>query len=464
MNKKLLWIFGIIILIIIVVVVMKATGAIGKPAITEVYTEPVTKRTIVETVSASGKIYPEVEVKVSPDISGEIVELNVKEGDSVRRGQLLARIYADIYTSERDRAAASVAQSQAQVANSSASLETIKVRIDQAKIQLERQQKLFDQKIISRAELEQAETTLRTANAELYAAQQGIKGGVATVQSARTGLTIANKNLGRTTLTAPMDGVVSLLAVKKGERVVGTAQMAGTEMLRIADMSRMEVRVDVGENDIPKVHLGDSAIIEVDAYNNRKFKGLVTQIASSSTNAQQAQLAGSATDVTNYKVYIRILPESYQDLMDPARPNHFPFRPGMSANVDIQTRRHVDVLAVPMNAVTTREAGSDNQVKAKTDDDAKTDAQKKEEKEKNSNSGESGVDEVVFIVLNDGTVKKVKVKTSIQDVGYIEITEGLKEKDQVVAGPYIAVSKNLKTGTKVKVVPKEKIFKSGGKN
>jgi HlyD family secretion protein len=453
MGKKTKWFFIALIALVVVLVVMKVMGAFGKDEGLKVNTEKASKRTLIETVSASGKIYPEIEVKLSPDISGEIVELNVKEGDSVRRGQVLARVYADIYDSERDRAAAAVAQSQSQVNNSSAAMQAVMVRLEQARVQYERQQKLYDDKVISKSELETAETSFKTAQADLNAAKQGIIGGQANVQSARTGLVIANKNLGRATITAPMDGVVSLLAVKKGERVVGTAQMAGTEILRIADMNKIELRVDVGENDIPKVHLGDSALVEVEAYSNRKFKGIVTQIASSSTNAGAAVATGN--DVTNYKVYIRLLPESYKDLMDPAR-NKFPFRPGMSASADIQTKTHANVVSVPINAVTTRDKGSDKPLSEKKKDPNKSEEENGDQPKPVSADDEPDV--VVFVLQKDGTVKKVKVKTDVQDISYIEITEGLKEGDEVVAGPYLVVSKTLRDGTKVQVVPKDKAF------
>ena len=454
MKKKLLWIIGILVGIVLVLVGLKSAGVVGKEEGLKVTTEKVARRTIIETVNASGKVFPEIEVKVSPDISGEIVELKVEEGDSVKRGQLLARIYADIYSTQANQASAIVNQQQASVENSKAQLESLKSTMDLAQKNYDRQKQLLDEKIISRAEFEQAENNLNTAKANYNAALQGIKSGQAGVQSAQASLERANKDLSRTTVLAPMSGVVSLLSVKKGERVVGNSMMAGTEMMRVADMSIIEVRVDVGENDIPKISFGDSALVEVDAYNNRKFKGIVTKIASSSTSSATATAVSN--DVTNYKVHIRLIPESYKDLIDPKRPKVFPFRPGMNASADIQTNTKPNVIAVPINAVTTREKGTD-----------KTVAEKKEEKKAAQTAGmqeevktglSDDLDEVVFVLQSDGTVKKVKVKTDIQDINYIEIFDGLKEGDEIVTLPYNVVSKILKDGTKVKVVPRDQLF------
>jgi HlyD family secretion protein len=457
MNKKLIWIIGGLIAVILILVILKKNGVIGKEEGTKVTAEKAGDRTIIETVNASGKVYPEVEVKVSPDISGEIVELNVNEGDSVRKGQVLARIYADIYNSQRDQAAAVVTQSQAQVLNSTAQLEALKATLDQAEVTFKRQKRLLDDQVISRAEFEQADQAIKTARAQYNAATQGIKGSQASVQSAQAQLSRANKDVTRATLVAPMNGVVSLLAVKKGERVVGTAQMAGTEMLRIADMNIMELRVNVGENDIPKVQLNDSAVIEIDAYTNRKFMGIVTKIASSNTTAaQSASLSSSSTEVTNYQVNIRLLPQSYQDLLSRSKSGRAPFRPGMNASADIQTKTRNNVLAVPINAVTTRDKNGDKPVN-----------DKKDNKDNNNNDNNQEVpavntedlEEVVFVLQPDKvTVKKVKVKTDIQDINYIQITSGLKPGDMVVTGPYNMVSKTIKDGDKVKIVPKEQLF------
>ncbi|MDB5223293.1 MAG: HlyD family efflux transporter periplasmic adaptor subunit [Chitinophagaceae bacterium] len=453
MNKTLKWVIFSLVGVIILLVILKVTGVIGKDEGIKVSTEKVTKRTIVETVNASGKVYPEVEVKLSPDISGEIVELNVVEGDSVKKGQVLARIYADIYATQRDQASAVVNQQQAQVANVSASIEALRAQLDQAKKTYDMQKQLFDDKVISRSEFNTADAAYKAAKANFNAAKQNIRGSQAGVQSARAALSKANKDISRATLVSPMDGIVSLLNVKKGERVVGSSMMAGTEMMRIADLRKIEVRVDVGENDIPKIHLGDSATVEVDAYNDRKFKGIVTQIASSNNGAASLQTT-TGTDVTNYKVYIRLLPESYQDLMDPAKAKSFPFRPGMSASADIQTKTHENRLAVPINAVTTRDKNDTTNSKDYTIQKNKDEVNASEK----TNADADELEEVVFVLQKDGTVKKNKVRTDIQDINYIEILGGLNEGDEVITGPYDVVSKTLKQGNKVKVVPKSELF------
>jgi HlyD family secretion protein len=395
-----------------------------------------------------------VEVKISPDISGEITELNVAEGDSVKKGQVLARIYADIYSSQRDEAAARVAQSQATVANSQAGLQALKAQLEQDKISYDRNKDLYDQKVISKAEFEQFETRYRTSQAQYNAALQNIRSLQAGTISSRTSLEAANKNLGRTTLTAPMDGVISSLSVKKGERVAGNSFNIGTEMMRVANMNSIEVRVDVGENDIVKVSIGDSADVEVDAYNKRKFKGVVTQIASS-TKTGTAALT-SSNDVTNYEVHIRLEPSSYQDLIDPSKPKKFPFRPGMNASADIKTMKKDNVVSVPIAAVAARVKGTDTNIEDKkkqqkkgTDDNADED---------NNTVASDELEEVVFVIGKDNKIEKRVVTTGIQDINNIEVTSGLKEGEQVVTGPYNAVSKTLRGGDKVQVVSQEKLF------
>lgn len=462
MSKKLIWILVSVVAFIVILVVAQKAGAFGKDEGTKVTAEQVQKRTIIETVTASGKVYPEIEVKVSPDISGEIVELNVAEGDSVRRGQVLARIYADIYATQRDQAAAAVNQQQAAVSNSTAALDALKATMDLSEKTYQRQKQLADEKVISKAEFEQAESSYLTSKANYNAALQGIRGGQAGVQNAAASLNRANKDLGRTVITAPMDGVISLLSVKKGERVAGNSFNVGTEMMRVADMSKIEIRVDVGENDIPKVHLGDSAFIEVDAYNKRKFRGVVTQIASSNKGAATQSLTSStsSTDVTNYEVRVRILPESYKDLIDPSKPKAFPFRPGMSASADIQTKVHENRLSVPINAVTTREKGTDKVVSANKDQNNNNGDGDNNADNNAPKAAATDLDEVVFVLQPDKKVKKVVVKTDIQDINNIEILSGLTEKDKVITGPYGTVSKLLKDGMIVNVVDKDKLFET----
>lgn len=452
MSKTLKWILIILGIVIVLLVVAKAGGAFGKDEGTKITAEKAANRTITETVNASGKIFPEIEVKVSSDISGEIVQLNVKEGDTVRKGQVLANVYADIYTSQRDQAAAGVAQSEAQASNAEAQLQSLKATLDQTEAAYNRSKTLLDQKVVSRAEFEQSQQAYFSAKANYAAAQQSIRANKAAIQSAQANLNMASKNVSRTTITASMDGVISLLEVKKGERVVGVAQMAGTEIMRIADLNSIECQVDVGENDIPKVKLGDSAIIQVDAFNNRKFKGVVYKIANPVTaTGSSASSSVSSTTVTNYEVHIRLLPETYKDLIVKGQP--FPFRPNMTASADIQTKTNPNVLSVPLNAVTTRDKKSDAAPTAKKDDN------KDEPQQQASVSSGDDIQEVVFVVQPDGTVKKVPVTTDIQDINYIQVKSGINAGDMVVTGPYDIVSKQLKDKQKVKVVSKDELMK-----
>lgn len=445
MNKrwqKILIIGGAVICAAFLVYVNmnKAKGTI------QVTAEKAAARSITETVTASGQIYPEYEVKVSPDISGEVTELTVQEGDSVTKGQVLARVYADVYALQRDEAAARVSQSQATVANSRAALGAQKATLDQAQQQYERNKKLYDDKVISKAELEQFETSLESAKANYNAALQNIRSLQAGVQSSQTGLTSANKTLGRATITAPISGIVSSLKIEKGERVVGTAQMAGTEMMTVADMNSIEVRVDVGENDIVKVNIGDMADVEVDAYNDRKFKGVVTKIASS---VKTTGVTAASTEITNYEVRVRLDKSSYQDLLGKGI---FPFRPGMNARADIKTKQKDNVIAVPIASVNARVKDSDKSM---------ADAQKEQANTSDAmdNSSDNDMEEVVFLVMKDGVVKKRVVKTGIQDINYIEVTRGIATGDMIVTGPYSVISQTLKDGDKVKVVSKDELFK-----
>jgi HlyD family secretion protein len=464
MKKKTKWILISLALLVVVLIVLSKVGAFGKEEGLKVTAEKAQKRNITEVVNASGKVYPEVEVKVSPDISGEITMLSVQEGDTVKRGQVLARIYADAYNIQRSQAASGVAQSQAQVgvqqaqvSNSQAALGALQAQQEQAERTYNMQKQLYNDKVISAAEFNVSDANYKTAKANYNAAVQSISGVKASVQSARANvqtaqasLQRANTDLGRTVIVAPMDGVVSLLNVKKGEKVAGNSFNVGTEMLRIADMDKIEIRVDVGENDVPKVKLGDSAIVSVDAYSERKFKGLVTQIASSNNGASN-QLASATSDVTQYKVYIRILKESYADLLGKGS---FPFRPGMSANADIQTNTQQNVISVPINAVTTRDKNDSTSAKV----DKSKEKEDDEESVIASSNSDDDIEVVVFVKDKENKVKKVPVKTGIQDINNIEIISGLKEGEEVITGPYDVVSKTLKKGTQVKVVDKKELY------
>lgn len=453
MKKKTIYIIGALVVLVVILLILKSKGIIGGNNDIKVAVEKSDYRDIIQTVSASGTIYPEVIVSISSDVSGEITDLPVIEGDSVTKGQVIAKIYADIYNSIKTQSAAAVNQSEAQLANIKAALNGYKASLAQQKASYERNQKLYNLKVISRQEFEQAEASYQQALSQYQAAEQQVNSNKFAVQASEANLQQAVENLRRTTITAPMSGYVTYLPMKKGERVVGTAQMSGTEIMRIADMDTMEVRVNVGENDIPKVFLGDTAIIEVDAYNNRKFKGVVTQIASSSqdlatANQQTSASSGSssASQITNYTVHIRILKSSYKDLLDPKHPEHFPFRPGMTANVDIQTRRENHILSVPIAAVTMQKSSPDSTNKSGTNNDPDSTA--------NNNT------EVVYVVQKDGTVKAVPVTTGIQDDNYIQILSGLSSGVEVVSAPYTAISQLLHNGSKVKVVPKSLLFQT----
>ncbi len=420
---------------------MSMAGLFGSDEGLPVTVEKAQKRTIIEVVNAQGKVYPEVEVRVSPDISGEVTQLTVQEGDTVKRGQVLARIYADVYNIQKQQAATGVAQSQAQVDNSRAALGALQAQLDQAKRTFDMQRSLYNDKVISLSEFNVAEANYRSAQANYNAAVAGLKGTAASVQIARSNLAKANTDLSRTTIVAPMDGVVSLMNVKKGEKVAGNSFNVGTEMLRIADMDKIEIRVDVGENDVTKVKLGDSAIITIDAYSDKKFKGLVTQVASSNNGAAaQGALAAASGDVTQYKVHIRVLKESYADLLGKGS---FPFRPGMSATVDIQTLVVKDAISVPINAVTTREKADSVLDKLR------------------SNAGGAEVEDteiLVFVKDSSNKVHQKLVTTGIQDITYIVIKSGLAPGEAVITGPYEAISKTLKNDMLVKPVDKKELF------
>ena len=436
---------GVIIILIIALAVARKQGLIGKDDTTMVTTEKAELRSIIETVSANGKIQPEAEVKISPDVSGEVIEVFVKEGDEVKAGDLLARIDPKIYTSTYDRIVASQNTQKANLANSRARLAQVQAQFINAKASYERNQKLWNEKAISASEYDAAKSAFEVAKAEVTAAEENVKAADFSVKSAEASVKEAGENLYKTSIYAPVSGTISKLNIEKGERVAGASQFsAGTEILRIANLAIMEVIVSVNENDIVRVALNDTAMVEVDSYLNRKFKGIVTEIATS------ANVSGlSADQVTNFDVKVRMLPDSYTDLIPEGNPNASPFRPGMSATVDIQTETALNILTVPIQAVTTRA----DSTKIEKKEEIKEGTQEKEAEKRNE-----PIQEHVFVVKN-GVAVLQSVKTGIQDNTHIQILEGLKAGDDVISGPYRAVSKTLKDGENVKVVDKEELFK-----
>ena len=399
-------------------------------------------RNIVEIITANGKIQPETEVKMTPEVSGEIIELNVKEGDDVVKGQVLGKIKPDTYISGRDRAAAAVDNSKANLANIKAMLGQVEARYTSTELSYNRNKKLWEQKTISQSEWETAEATYKSAKAEVEAAHQNVNSAEFMIKSSEASLKEANENLIKTTMYAPMTGTVSMLNVEKGEKVVGTNLMSGTEMMRIANLDRMEVKVEVNENDIVRVKLGDTTIIEVDAYLGDKFKGVVTEIANSATSTA----VSSADQVTNFQVKVLVLRESYAHLK--GKGGKFPFRPGMSATVEIQTETKNNILTVPIQAVTTR---TDSMLFAEVGKDT---ASVKWTRGKKDN-----LVEVVFVATKENKLRITPVKTGIQDNNYIELTSEINKDDQIVIAPFSAISKKLKHGAMVKIVDNKELFK-----
>jgi len=414
-NKILKILLPVVLVLLILAIIGKKQGWFGKAVMVKVAVENAEKRTIIETITANGKIQPEKEVKISPDVSGEIVELTVKEGDQVEKGRLLLRIKPDTYISQRDRSMAAISSARARLAQAEA-------QFIQSELSFKRNKQLYEEQTISKSEYEQAEASYSVAKAEVDAAKFS-------VTSSEASLKEANENLIKTSIYAPMSGTVSMLLVELGERVAGTNLMAGTELLRVADLSRMEAQVEVNENDIVRVKMGDTATIEVDAYLDKKFKGIVTEIANS------AKTTGvSADQVTNFDVKILVLPESYKDLTDGGIKN--PFRPGMSATVDIQTEIKDSVITVPIQSVTTR-SDTTKTSSAKASDEIRT-----------------------LVFITDGKYALARdVKTGIQDNNYIEITSGVAEKDRVISAPFSAISKKLSDSTLIEILKKEELFK-----
>ncbi|MBW7845384.1 MAG: efflux RND transporter periplasmic adaptor subunit [Bacteroidia bacterium] len=442
-SNRLLWIFGISVVVLIAIVLIgKSAGWIGQEEAVKIAVAKADKQTITETVTTNGKIQPEIEIKISSDVSGEIRVLNVKEGDSVRAGQLLARIDPELYQSALARSEAALNNSKAALAASKARLLQSEAKWYELENQFKRNEKLHKEGLLSDAEFETAKSAYLTAKSEVEAGKQNVIGAQYTVQSQEAGLNEAKKNLTRTEIFSPVNGVVSKLNVEKGERVVGTSQMAGTEMMRIANLLDMEVRVDVNENDITKVSIGDTAMIEVDAYGNRKFKGVVTAVANSATTTA----ATTSDQVTNFVVKIRILRTSYSDLSELYGNKRNVFRPGMSASVEIQTKTVYNVVSVPIEAVTMRN-------KAELDSSNSTIKFKIDNQQKKSQNDI----EAVFVYKNDG-VQLREVLSGIQNDKVIEIKQGLNDGEEVVVAPFSAITRQLKNNSKVKKVNKNELF------
>ena len=434
-SKKRNWWILLLVIAVLALIALAVMKAKAKPKGIEVQMEESEARNIDEKVSASGKVFPETEVKISSDVSGEIVELYVEEGDSVIMGQVLAKIDPDTYVSAVERGEASLnnskanyATAQAQISNSEAQVEQIEAQLANAEAIHNRNIDLKKDGVISQAEFDQSLSNMDALKANLRAAKAGLKSSQKSaeaanfmVKSAEASLNELKTSLNRTTIKAPTSGVVSTLSVEQGERVVGTIQMTGTEMMRIANLNSMEVQVDVSENDILRVALGDSVDIEVDAYLDKIFKGTVTEIANSASNIATAQASLNSDQVTNFIVKVRIDPNSYTGLISSI--NQYPFRPGMSATVDIYTESERDAVTIPIQAVTVRDLD-------------------KEDREEN-------FEEVVFIVESD-TLRQAKVVTGIQDDEYIVVLEGVNLGENVVTGPYSTISKTLKQGDLVR--------------
>jgi len=425
--------------VVIIVLVILAMNKGDERSGIKVTAEKAEKRNIIEVVSANGKIQPEKDIKISPYISGEVIELYVKEGDRVKKGDLLAKIDPEIYRANFDRMEAMLNSQKAGEANAQARVAQVEAQFRNAELSFNRSKTLWEQKVVSDADFDAARSAYEVAKAEKDAAMQSLKSAQYGVESAVASLKESKENLYKTTITAPSDGTVSKLSVEMGERVMGASQFsAGTEIMRIANMESMEVNVEVNENDIVRVSLFDTCLIEVDAYLDKKFKGIVTEISTSANT-----VGVSADQITNFNLKVRILPESYHEMIDTASSIRSPFRPGMSATVDIQTETVYNALTVPIQSVTTR-ADTTGVVK---EEDANIDvaASKEEVKE--------------YVFLNkDGKAFMQEVKTGVQDNTYIEVINGIEEGQEVITGPYRAISKRLKNDDLIKVVDKKDLY------
>lgn len=444
-NKLIYFLIGSVVVIIIFLAVGKSQGWIGKGNVIEVELAKAKKATITEKVSASGTVQPVTEVKLAPEVSGEIIELNVEDGDSVKQGKVLVKIRPDVWLSQLERSEASLNQQMANMESSKAALSRSEATFIRAEQEFNRQQQLWNEKVISEAEWQLAQQNFKIAKNDLESAIQTVEAARYIVRSTEASVRESRENVRRTTVSSPMTGVISKLNVKQGERVVGTAQMAGTEMLRIADLNVMEVRVNVNENDIVRVHLNDTVMIEVDAYSNtdKKFKGIVTNIANTAKDKQ------SADAITEFEVRILILRSSYEDLIK--KGNRYPFRPGMTASVEIFTETKNNVLSVPLAAVTTRNPEEDKKDKAAERGSSNNNRQVVDESKKQQKQE----DKVVVFVNDNGKAKMVEVKTGISDYDNIEIISGLSDTVEVITGPFLVVSKRLKDGDEVKLAEKK---------
>jgi HlyD family secretion protein len=442
MSKTWKLIIGILGSIVVLGIVISIFAG-GKKAI-EVDTDTVEKRSLIETVSASGKLQPETEVKIQSEVSGQIVELPVKEGDIVEKGQVLVRINPDLYTSAYNRADAAFNSAKSSLASAKARLVQSQAQFKAQELNFNRQKKLFEEKAISQAECDNATSQYETAKAEVTASIESINGAEFSIESALASRNEASDNLKRTTILAPMKGTVTALTKEIGETVLGNNMMSGDVIMKISALNSMEVNVEVNESDIVRVNVGDTAIVEVDAFTDEKFKGVVTEIGNTALNTLTA--AVTSNEVTNFSVKIRILQDSYQHLCEGQGEGYSPFKPGMSATVEVETERKQDILTVPIKAVTSRED---------------TSATKFSEDDDNEEEVKGGVQEkrdpfIVVFVMNANSEAEIRVvKTGIQDDEYIHIVEGLQEGETVITGPYEEVSKRLVNKEKVKKDSKE---------
>ncbi len=455
-NRLMYYLIGGLVVVVVLLFAARAMGWIGKSKETEVDFAKAKRVTIVEKVSASGTVQPVIEVKLAPEVSGEIIELNVEDGDSVQLGEPLVKIRPDTWLSQLERTEASLSQQKANLESSKANLSRSEAQFSRAELDFKRQERLWNEKVISEADWQLAKQNFEVSKNDLAAARQAVEAGRYIVNSTEASVRESRENVRKTLVVAPMKGVVSKLNVKKGERVVGTATMTGTEMLRIADLNKMEVRVNVNENDIVRVHLGDSVAIDVDAYQNisKTFKGLVTNIANT------ARDKASADAITEFEVRILILRSSYEDLIK--KGNKYPFRPGMTASVEVLTSRKDNVLSVPLASVTTRDPDADKMSPGSGGPGGGPPASNTNRAE-DPKKVEKKADKVVVFINDNGKAKLVEVKTGISDYDNIEILSGVNEGQEVVTGPFLAVSKRLKDGDAIKATVKKEEKKDEAK-